>query len=77
MSDEKLLKCPFCGSVPEIKTNGGSYGYISPSIYIECCIVNVRETTEKWEQGRGHYMVTKEAYKNIIKTWNKREANDD
>lgn len=67
-----LLGCPFCGKVPTITANSGSYGYTPAYIEIKCCYISIKEETEKWEFGKGHFSVEKQARKNIISKWNTR-----
>lgn len=77
---EDLKRCPFCGSQPTQSTNGGSYGYIPPSVRIGCatkeCPIqpSVSAETEKWTPRKGTYSIYAKALKSVEDAWNTRKS---
>lgn len=73
MSDE-LKPCPFCGKPAVMQTDGGSYGYTSPFVFIKCCDILKKEDTTDWQSGRGTFSIEKDAKKRLSERWNMRAS---
>ncbi len=69
----QLLRCPFCGKVPQINKSIGEYGYTPSFIFIKCCDIFMHEDTMKWEQGKGHFSIEDHAELRLIERWNTRK----
>ena len=67
-----LLPCPFCGKVPKIRRNSGSWGYVTPTLFIECCDIYKEENLEECDNIRGVYSIATEARETLLARWNTR-----
>jgi hypothetical protein len=83
-----LKRCPFCAGRGVLMRDGGSYGYYGPTVWVECenalfpeklgdpevsCAARTRkEQCERWEQGKGHLSVEREAIEKVCSAWNRR-----
>lgn len=72
---QKILNCPFDGSVAKLVTTPEEWGYNPPYVHVECPNCGVKsplKATQEWEPGRGHYSVETKAVAYVVDWWNRR-----